>query len=103
MQRNGLYSDWEIGDMMKRILTLPTIFLFAGFAWAQINNPTGGSGSGMVWPSTAGIPYWTSGTAWGGAYNASTLIPNSYINWVAPGAIGGTTPAAAAFTAVTIP
>lgn len=37
---------------------------------------TGGS---MTWPTTAGIPYWTSGTAWGGAYNATTKIPANYI------------------------
>jgi len=33
----------------------------------------------MVWPSTAGIAYWTSGTAWGGAYNSSTPIPANYL------------------------
>jgi hypothetical protein len=59
--------------------------------------------SGMVWPGTAGIPYWTSGTSWGGAYNASTLIPNSYINWASPSAIGTGTPAAVTATSVTIP
>ncbi len=37
---------------------------------------TGGS---MVWPTTAGIVYWTSGTGWGGAYNASTPIPANYL------------------------
>ena len=58
----------------------------------------GSGGGGMVWPSTAGIPYWTSGTAWGGAYNASTQIPNTYVPFAAPGAIGGTTPSTGAFT-----
>jgi len=29
------------------------------------------SGS-MTWPSVAGIPYWTSGTSWGGAYTLDT-------------------------------
>ena len=37
-------------------------------------------GGSMTWPSTAGIPYWTSGTAWGGAYNATTKIPADYIS-----------------------
>jgi len=37
---------------------------------------TGGS---MVWPSTPGIVYWGSGTAWGGAYNSSTPIPANYL------------------------
>lgn len=37
---------------------------------------TGGS---MTWPSTSGIPYWTSGTAWGGAYNSTTRIPANFI------------------------
>ena len=43
--------------------------------------------SGTVpWPSTAGIVYWTSGTAWGGAYNASNPIPANYL----PAALGST-------------
>ena len=37
-------------------------------------------GGSMTWPSTAGIPYWTSGTAWGGAYNATTKIPADYVS-----------------------
>ena len=37
---------------------------------------TGGS---MVWPSTPGIAYWTTGTSWGGAYNSSTPIPANYL------------------------
>jgi hypothetical protein len=36
-------------------------------------------GGSMTWPSVAGIPYWTSGTAWGGAYSASNKIPANYI------------------------
>ena len=44
-----------------------------------LNIPQYASGSGMVWPTVAGIPYWTSGTAWGGAYNATTNIPPSYL------------------------
>ena len=31
------------------------------------------------WPTVAGIPYWTSGTSWGGAYNSSTPIPANYL------------------------
>jgi len=64
-------------------------------SWAA---PSGGS---MTWPSTAGIPYWTSGTAWGGAYNGTTQIPASYVPFATPGAIGGTTPAAITGTTIT--
>lgn len=28
----------------------------------------------MTWPTAAGIPYWTTGTAWGGAYTLVTTI-----------------------------
>ena len=45
-------------------------------------NDAGGTcitGGSMVWPSTAGIAYWTSGTSWGGAYNSSTPIPANYL------------------------
>ena len=45
-------------------------------------NDAGGActtGGSMVWPTIAGIPYWTSGTAWGGAYNSSTPIPANYL------------------------
>jgi len=64
----------------------------------------------MVWPTVAGIPYWTSGTAWGGAYNSSTPIPFSYLptgtgssNVVAGGVItaGGPTGGATAIPIIT--
>jgi len=45
----------------------------------EYTDPASFGGGSMTWPSTAGIPYWTSGTAWGGAYNATTKIPANYI------------------------
>jgi hypothetical protein len=44
-----------------------------------LNIPQYAGGGSMTWPSTAGIAYWTSGTAWGGAYNSSTPIPANYL------------------------
>ena len=32
------------------------------------------------WPTVAGIPFWTGGAAWAGAYNGSNQIPASYVN-----------------------
>lgn len=66
------------------------------------------SGSGMVYPG-AGVPNST-GSAWGTSYTVGTasgnlcllstggLWDNARINWAAPSAIGGTTPAAGTFT-----
>ena len=51
----------------------------ATYSGNVLNIPQYAGGSGMVWPSVAGIPYWTSGTAWGGAYNSSTPIPANYL------------------------
>ena len=75
--------------MMKKILV--AMILAAGLtmhAQVQIAANSGGSvvinggsggGGSMTWPSVAGITYWTSGTAWGGAYNSSTPIPANYL------------------------
>ena len=55
-------------------------FLKSANAWTITD--AGGActtGGSMVWPGTVGIPYWTSGTAWGGAYNNSTPIPANYL------------------------
>ena len=76
----------------------------------SVTSCTGCGGGGMVWPTVAGIPYWTSGTAWGGAYNSSTPIPFSYLptgtgssNVVAGGVItaGGPTGGATAIPIIT--
>lgn len=57
-------------------------------------------GASMTWPSSAGIPNYTGSSSWGTSYSASNQIPNTFIPFAAPGAIGGTTPAAASFTAL---
>ena len=60
------------------------------------NTPSGT----MTWPAAAGIANYNGSSAWGTSYSAGNLIPNSFINWAAPSAIGGTTPAAGTFTSV---
>jgi hypothetical protein len=58
------------------------------------------SGS-MVWPAGgAGIPNYTGNSSWGTSYNAANLIPASFINWSAPGAIGSAVPGPGIFNSL---
>jgi hypothetical protein len=75
-------SDWLIGMLPKTGVTNSHCVNFAVSGNTVTLNDAGGpctTGGSMVWPTTAGIPYWTSGTAWGGAYNSSTPIPANYL------------------------
>lgn len=56
-------------------------------------------GGSMTWPSgSAGIPNYSGSSSWGTTYNASNLIPDTFVNWAAPGAIGSGTPNTGEFT-----
>ena len=44
-----------------------------------VYDASGAAAARAAWPSIAGIPYWASGTSWGGAYNSSTTIPANYL------------------------
>lgn len=72
----------------------------SGVAGWMYPGGTGGSGgSGTVNSGTANqIAYYASG---GAAVSGETTIPNASIPWAAPGALGGTTPAAATVTQLT--
>ena len=75
-------ADWLVGMMPKTGLTNNHCaeFSLSGNTWTLADaGGTCTTGGSMVWPTTAGIPYWTSGTAWGGAYNSSTPIPANYL------------------------
>ena len=82
----------------------PPPFVFTGAGVSQTGQTfTFSSGGSMTWPALPGIAACTGTpcTAWGTSYSASNLIPNSYINFAAPGDIGGTTPGAGTFTTLT--
>jgi len=75
-------ADWLVGMMPKTGLTNNHCaeFALSGNTWTLAD--AGGTcmtGGSMVWPTTAGIVYWTSGTTWAGAYNSSTPIPANYL------------------------
>jgi hypothetical protein len=75
-------ADWLVGMMPKTGLTNNHCaeFSLSGNTWTLADaGGTCTTGGSMVWPTTAGIVYWTSGTTWGGAYNSSTPIPANYL------------------------
>ena len=55
-------------------------------------------GWGMTYPSGSGIAVVSSGTSWG--TTLTQPLANAWVNFAAPGAIGGTTPSAGTFTVV---
>ena len=86
-----------------QICPTPSTWTFT-LTFECVGSPTNGAFQVAV-PVTGGggIPNYNGSSAWGTSYSAGNLIPNTFINWAAPSAIGGTTPAAGTFSSITIP
>lgn len=66
----GYTEDTSIAGTEKLFLENPA---GTGNNWATLSTVRTYMGA-AAWPTVAGIPYWTSGTSWGGAYPLDTNI-----------------------------
>lgn len=66
----GYAEDVSIDGTEKIFLENPA---GTGNNWAKLSTARTYMGA-AAWPTVAGIPYWTSGTSWGGAYTLDTNI-----------------------------